>query len=167
MSEEAGGVLVMPKAGPRLLWRRQMGTFVGWLSSGANGCICLRRGRWALLQTPASSQNSGRQGRQRRSGLLCWLIWKRPEFSHRTGRQPVPMHFPSLSPGWCGQNLAAWTTLTQPCFFALSNIFYPLVVSFLWCHFFFWIIQIYFIHTQGNFFFIKIFWHDFVCNFTH
>ena len=112
------------------------------------------------------SQNSGRQGRQRRSGLLCWLIWKRPEFSHRTGRQPVPMHFPSLSPGWCGQNLAAWTTLTQPCFFALSNIFYPLVVSFLWCHFFFWIIQIYFIHTQGNFFFIKIFWHDFVCNFT-
>ena len=136
MSEEAGGVLVMPKAGPRLCWWRQMGTFVGRLSSGANGCVCLRRGRWALLQTPASSQNSGSQGRQRRSGLLCWLIWKRPEFSRRTGRQPVPTHSPSLSPGRCGQNLAAWTTLTQPCSFALSNIFCPLVVSFLWCHFF-------------------------------
>ena len=75
MFEAAGGVLVMPKAGPRLLWQRQMGTSAGLHSSGANGCVCLRRGRWALLQTPARQPELREAGKaqEKRFALLSDL----------------------------------------------------------------------------------------------
>ena len=166
MSEAAGGVLMMPKAGPRRLWRRQMGTFVGRLSR-ANGCICWGEADGpSCRHQPAARTQGGREGR---GEAVCSADWSQKGLSSHAGLAgslcPRILHLCLL--GDVGRTWLLGQRSPHPAPFALSNIFYPLVGSFFWCHFFFWIVQIYFIHIQGNFFFIKIFWHDFIGNFTH
>lgn len=171
VSEAAGGILVMHKAGPRLIWFRQMGIFVRWRSSGASGCVCLRRCRWAPCSYQTGSWNSGSQGRKRRH-LLCWLIWKRPEFSYGVGRQPDPTHPPSTVT-WV--MLAGLACLDRP---YPTPLLLPSVTSsaLWWFHsfgitffvlFFFWMVQIYFYTHSREFLFLKIFWLDSIGNCIH